>query len=248
MADVPGFYGKFPELGDFVNRRLPQEFIDNWDEWLQQSISSSREQLGENWLNAYLTSPIWRFAVDRGLLGDFPWCGLLMPSVDRVGRYFPLTLACRLPLDASLFSVFYNGGAWFDAAEQVILKALEEGLEMNDFDNQVVSLGNLEHVAMPFSHQPDKGFGQAWRMPLADSDCKPGLSGLAQNLIVQRLGTHSAWWSSGSENVAPSLLFCSELPRPRDFAAMLLGNWNSSNWEQWGGEADSLGVEGIDSQ
>ena len=106
--NIPGFYGKLPELGDFVNRRLPQNFIDPWDSWLQQAIATSRDQLGGNWLNNYLTSPIWRFAVSSGVVGESPWCGLLMPSVDRVGRYFPLTLACVLDEDINLVSIAYR--------------------------------------------------------------------------------------------------------------------------------------------
>src|SRR5690606_36950533 len=30
----PGFYGKLPSRGDFVSRRLPADFIGQWDAWL----------------------------------------------------------------------------------------------------------------------------------------------------------------------------------------------------------------------
>ena len=42
-TSLPGFYGKFPELGDFVNRRMPRSFLDRWDEWLQNAIATSRQ-------------------------------------------------------------------------------------------------------------------------------------------------------------------------------------------------------------
>jgi len=93
---TPGFYGKVPGLGDFVSRRLPQAFIDPWDVWLQAAIASSRQQLGEQWLDIYLTSPLWRYALSPGSCGARGWAGVLMPSVDRVGRYFPLTIAVAL--------------------------------------------------------------------------------------------------------------------------------------------------------
>ena len=84
--NIPGFYGKVPVLGDFVTQRLPASFVKNWDTWLQNGLSASREELGDNWLDIYLTSPIWRFAMREGACGATAWAGILMPSVDRVGR------------------------------------------------------------------------------------------------------------------------------------------------------------------
>jgi len=246
MPNVPGFYGKFPELGDFVNRRLPLEFIEEWDDWLQQAISHSKESLAERWLDAYLTSPIWRFVVHHGLLGEYPWCGVLMPSVDRVGRYFPLTVACRLPLDANPVSIIYDGNSWFDASEKIILTALEEQFDLDDFDNRVVSLGDLDSIARAVCFQPEKGFGQAWQIPLFSVDCRAELSGLVHNLFHQRFGNYSAWWSSGSENANPSLLLCPELPKPADFASMMLGNWNDGSWEQWSPVMGSESVQDLE--
>jgi type VI secretion system protein ImpM len=88
-----GWFGKIPALGDFVSRRLPIEFIEPWDNWLSEELFAAREKLGENWLESYLKAPIWRFALMPGALDPGPWYGVLMPSVDRVGRQFPLTFA-----------------------------------------------------------------------------------------------------------------------------------------------------------
>ncbi len=94
---IPGWYGKLPHLGDFASRRLPGEFIRTWDVWLQEVLQATRASLGEAWLDCYLTMPIWRFVLLPGLVGPSGWAGVLMPSVDRVGRQFPLTLAVALP-------------------------------------------------------------------------------------------------------------------------------------------------------
>jgi len=88
-----GWFGKIPALGDFVSRRLPIEFIEPWDSWLSEELFAAREKLGENWLESYLKAPIWRFALMPGTLDANHWFGVLMPSVDRVGRQFPLTFA-----------------------------------------------------------------------------------------------------------------------------------------------------------
>ena len=93
---VPGWYGKIPYLGDFASRRLSQQFILEWDNWLQHSMTASRTMLGPDWLDTYLMSPIWRFVLLPGVIGESVWAGLLMPSVDKVGRHFPLTIAIPL--------------------------------------------------------------------------------------------------------------------------------------------------------
>src|SRR5205823_12936606 len=87
MANVAGWFGKIPFLGDFASRRLSEDFISEWDSWLQHSIAASRASLGEHWLEIYLTSPLWRFVVMPDVVGHHAWAGVLMPSVDSVGRH-----------------------------------------------------------------------------------------------------------------------------------------------------------------
>ena len=93
---TPGWYGKLPTLGDFASRRLEADFIEPWDVWLGECMQAQRDAMGEAWLDAYLHSPPWRFLLMPGVLdGKEPQQmlgGVLMPSVDRVGRYFPLTI------------------------------------------------------------------------------------------------------------------------------------------------------------
>lgn len=93
VSPVLGWFGKMPSLGDFASRRLPDAFVDPWDRWLQAGLLQARGQRGEDWVEGYLVAPIRRFWIAPGTLGDGGWAGLLMPSVDRVGRHFPFTLA-----------------------------------------------------------------------------------------------------------------------------------------------------------
>lgn len=97
---IPGWHGKLPSFGDFASRRLPMAFVDAWDHWLSAGMAQLREDAPGAWLSAYLDSPVWRFVLMPGVLpgpcGQSAWAGVLMPSVDRVGRYFPMTLACSL--------------------------------------------------------------------------------------------------------------------------------------------------------
>lgn len=78
-CEPPGWYGKMASLGDFASRRLPADFITIWDRWLQEVISLSRSDLGDAWLDAYLTCPVWRFLLQAGACGEKIWAGVLMP-------------------------------------------------------------------------------------------------------------------------------------------------------------------------
>jgi type VI secretion system protein ImpM len=92
---LAGWFGKIPALGDFVARRLPPHFIEAWDHWLSTEIWTTREALGSEWSESYRNAPTWCFALMPGALDASNWYGVLAPSVDRVGRHFPLTLVAR---------------------------------------------------------------------------------------------------------------------------------------------------------
>ena len=95
-APLPGWYGKLPGLGDFAARRLDKAMVGVWDGWLQDGLQALRQQPG--WLDAYLQSPVWCFALGAGVLGPQRWLGVMMPSVDAVGRYFPWRSSLRAAL------------------------------------------------------------------------------------------------------------------------------------------------------
>lgn len=92
-----GFLGKLPARGDFVARGLPRGFAEPWDAWLAEAITGSRAILGEAWLPAWMEAPIWRFALPAGQCGPDAAAGVILPSVDRAGRHWPLTLAAVFP-------------------------------------------------------------------------------------------------------------------------------------------------------
>ena len=234
-----GFFGKVPTHGDFLSRRLPRSFLDPWDQWLQESIAVSREQLGERWLEAYLVSPLWRFCLSPGLCGSDLWAGIMMPSVDRVGRYFPLCIALSLPPGAGLFSIAVAAQAWFDEAQALILSALEdEVFELEKFDEQVRELGSRMpalDAAPALSGRTDGD--RPWRIGLQpDSAARfpDALASVLHSLAAGKFGAYSLWWTEGSEHVEPSLLTCRGLPPAEGFAALLSGAWQQSGiWQDW---------------
>jgi type VI secretion system protein ImpM len=115
-----GFDGKLPSRGDFVGRGLPRSFLGPWRAWVDASLVASRTALGEAWLAAWLEAPIWHFALPGGVCGPDAVLGLIMPSIDRAGRHYPLTVAAVFVG----MSAAPSDLAWLDAVELVALKAL----------------------------------------------------------------------------------------------------------------------------
>jgi len=121
-----GLFGKIPQQSDFVNLHLPESFIEHWHHWAQSCVSISREQLGDDWLDRYITSPIWHFAIMPGVAHEKSIVGIMIPSVDEVGRYFPFTIAHTGEHD--VWGAYLNGDPWFEQAEKLALLPLAEDI------------------------------------------------------------------------------------------------------------------------
>ena len=230
---VAGFFGKLPSRGDFVGRHLPKIFLDPWDDWLQAAIAQSRVQLGESWRECYCTSPVWRFALGAGLCGPAAHAGILMPSMDRVGRYYPLAIAVPLQPDWPLFALPSSREVWFLQAERLALDALErDELDMDDFSQQVAALGAPPPVDLPTAGTVA---GDAWYCPLPEPlDLLQTSPALVSYLLHRGFPQHGLWWTTGSDRIARCLLVCAGLPPVAGFAALLDGNWPQWGWnEKW---------------
>ena len=130
-AGSAGFFGKLPARGDFVRDGLPGSFVGPWDDWVRRVLVGSQDQLGAGWLPAWMEAPVWRFALAPGLCGPAPALGLMLPSVDRAGRYFPLTFATLSAPVLSADEPWDDRGdvaAWLDRSEAAGVSALEQGL------------------------------------------------------------------------------------------------------------------------
>src|SRR5262245_58691620 len=86
-----GLFGKLPAKRDFIALFTPRGLLEKWEAWMQAAISASRQELNERWQDAFLTAPIWRFWLGSDICGSTV-IGAIMPSLDGVGRYYPLTL------------------------------------------------------------------------------------------------------------------------------------------------------------
>ena len=245
-AAAIGWFGKLPSHGDFLQRRAPERFLRVWDAWLQECIAHSRSQLGPDWLNAYLTSPVWRFFLSEGVAGAASYTGVLLPSVDRVGRYFPLTIFAELPADLPAMAVPIQGRSWLRQVEELALAALEsEDFDIESFDLELCASGALlasveQYYGADFGESFPDG-ARHWRVPVTSVDRVPAalIDPLMQQL-ARRLPPLTLWWSEGSERIGASCLISQSLPDAARFTAMLDGEWARAGWS---GEFGDLRVD-----
>lgn len=228
-----GWYGKIPSLGDFVSRRLPTSFIDIWDTWLQKAMASSREQLGEHWLDLYLTSPIWRFILMPDTCGNAKvWTGILMPSVDKVGRHFPLTIATEIePYSGTVLSIL-SAQEWYVALEHVALATLDFNILPDDLD-QSLALHPLPVLSGANSSIYNQELGNWWQtsshngnshksFSLPTSDSIVEIFNAASQDVFSKIGLgKSIWWKVDFETDKTQLHCFTGLPPDKQFSILL---------------------------
>jgi len=135
-----GLWGKLPSRGDFVRLGLGRRFTDPWDAWMSAMLAESQAALGAAWQEAWMVAPVWRFCLEAGLCGPEPVLGVWMPSVDRAGRAYPLTLAA-IPAGPGP-----EAEAWLDAAEAAGRAALAEVLEPAAVASRLIAWRDLRPV------------------------------------------------------------------------------------------------------
>jgi type VI secretion system protein ImpM len=205
IPGAPGFVGKLPSHGDFISRRLPTALLVPWETWLDAALERSRETLGEGWLKAYLSSPIWCFSLEPGCCGDRPVAGVMMPSLDRIGRYYPLTIMAPVQADRSATAIALGATAWFTRMEALALSCLADDFDFERFDT------SISDDPFPSSESCESTLGAGG----------PGasLALLLSDLIRNSGVPYSVWWTSGSP---PRYRVFRGLPPAEEFAQLLL--------------------------
>lgn len=206
---APGFYGKMPCLGDFVSRRAPRAVVEPFNEWLEAGMLASQRVLGPRWLDLFLVSPAWHFALEAGVSSGIGICGVMIPSVDKVGRYFPLTVLCPMPGEASPLTAWAGANInWFSNVEKLLLSTLEEDIDVESFDRRLVALG----------------------CPSSDgvSNLSPPLRAgtvIAERYLRRNRDRLGLAWTMGTTDAPAAVIAFADLPADENFTSFLDGRW-----------------------
>lgn len=222
-----GYYGKLPAYGDFIQKRLPQDFINVWHEWLQAGMLAAREREPENWLSYYLNCPAWCFVLSATVCGEQAVAGVTIPSVDRVGRYFNFTLACMLPQDAEPTSFAAQNPPWFTALRDLALTALDEEMEQPAIESAISAQGLELEYQPPSSLRFENGSEQKRVVFPESTSISVQLPGLLHNMLQSELIQHGRnhyglWWHNGSSQVSSQSLICTGMPSSSAYLKLLM--------------------------
>ena len=226
-----GFYGKLPSHGDFVQRGVTDVFVNRWDAWLQAGLAHSRHELGDPWVDLFLTSPLWRFILPAGIVGGSTWAGILLPSVDRASRCFPLTFVAELGPEVRPFELSVLARSWFDWLENLARGVLEADiLDLAQLEAQLAGSEAMLELARWAADAPVEGLQavggrEVQRLSRLDNDLDMGRfwARCAARSLRQEGEAAGLWWTAGSQWVEPSVLLTRELlPIPR-FRELLIG-------------------------
>lgn len=244
-----GLYGKLPIFGDFVVRQLNSEFINPWDSWLQDSMENSRQMLGSAWLNHYIDAPIWRFVIGPGVLGNNTWIGVMVPSVDRVGRYFPLTLVQSMDLDIDITATYLGNIEWFQLVEKLGADALRPDLNFDEYES------NLRSLPVPVSvidnNSGDDTIPAVKKLFLSSYFCLP-LDGSSDDSLTQAhyeiafsLQPTSLWGTELLDKQEHVVLATEALPKKKQFCAFFDKSFEEHDWIDVSKRKAESGFSGI---
>lgn len=228
-----GWYGKMPAAGDFIARRVPPSFSQAWDRWLQGAIAGSRERMAGRWRDAFLSMPVWRFVLSPAMLNTNAWAGIMVPSADAVGRYFPLAVASALPsASLDLVATLLAARPWFQDIEAIALSAIGPRADSNSIDAAIAGKPFLSHwLRYPEARDdtvPMRGAKpQMLWVPLGSRDDR------GSGALAARLGEPAgAWLAEESELFGRCLLLCEALPVGEQYCAMMDGRWIEHGWSR----------------
>lgn len=220
-----GLYGKVPSKRDFIAIGAPREFLGVWEPWMQGGLSASRHSLGDDWQQAFLTAPIWRFWLGAEMCGTTV-LGAFMSSLDGIGRYFPLTLFAY-PDEGSAIPPpeLDPQDGWFAAAEEFLLSTLDQDATFETVTGGLVRLVRPSDDA-PVSSRND--MVQVQGGMVAQIHQRP----LPELFAALRLADHASvyagatfWWTIGGQGYQPLAMSGRRMPAPFQFTEMLTGRF-----------------------
>ncbi|MBK8456219.1 MAG: type VI secretion system-associated protein TagF [Phyllobacteriaceae bacterium] len=209
-----GLFGKYPAKRDFVTVNLPRGVLAPVENWLLAAVATSRDKLGGEWTDRFLVQPIWNFRIGRAIAG-VDCLGALAPSVDGVGRYFPLAIIAH---SESGFPGFAENRQtdWFAAVHRRLVEALDDNAEPDPV-RLVADLPEPQSAGAPPDAETIAGGRCARGDPEAD-DFAARVSALETAAANE---TRTAWWTRGSALVKPQYNSFAAMPGPGFYAAMM---------------------------
>jgi type VI secretion system protein ImpM len=231
-SSIPGWFGKIPALGDFASRRLPPEFLNPWEDWLMVRLRASRVALGERWHDTFLQAPIWRFFLFPAVCGPKAWTGILMPSVDSVGRHFPLTIALSVPMTSALLTEIFTDSKLYSALDEAARLSLDLQGRVEELEDRLRAAAFVLPEAQEPIQSTANALYAAWhknsppRKPAPVEFESDQFADILRETATLAVANHvagtSLWWAHSSSDASSIVAYAVPgLPSDATFTTML---------------------------
>ena len=217
-----GIFGKLPQKRDFIALNLPRAVLEPFETWLQSAVAASRNELGPSWQDLYLVSPIWRFWIGGDIL-SVPCAGALMPSVDSVGRFFPLAILYLAEPGRQIVPPPFDPlDIWYFYIEERLLVGARPQCRDRRRPADRGPFAAREGMEPPAPQPQRFKRGSVWRSE--GGAASEVLSVLMTADYWDTLSGRSFWWTNGGSNAAPMIYVRNALPDPLFYVNMIKGS------------------------
>ncbi|MBS0979652.1 type VI secretion system-associated protein TagF [Acetobacter thailandicus] len=142
MPEQAGFCGKLPARGDFIRRGLSETLVSCWDNWVARNLAYTHTVITQDeWIKGWVIAPLWRLSLPAGHLSEQPVSGLIMPSIDKAGRYFPFFAGVEGA------SAAINTGSFWHEMEHTCRDALMHTIEPDELFLQLQNIPAPEETS-----------------------------------------------------------------------------------------------------
>lgn len=214
-----GLFGKLPQKRDYLALQVPRAILEPFETWLQSAVAASRNMMGDAWQAQYLVAPIWRFWIGAEIMGR-TCAGALMPSVDGVGRFFPLSILhyCE---EGEVFAppLFGAQDGWYEALERRLLSVLDPESGMT-VDRLLHDLPLPDTGASPPGPSPMRlKRGLVWA---GEEEAGTLMAALHESELWELASGRSYWWAAAT--AGGSIVYAGAgMPDPAFYANMIRG-------------------------
>ena len=221
-----GVYGKYPGKRDFVATNVPRSVLAPLEAWLQGGMASSRESLGRAWEGAYLVQPIWSFWIGASVTG-VDCAGALVPSVDRIGRHFPLVILAHAGPETAGLAPWRRimSSEWPASVHERLLSALgdhppsEQQMLIDGLSDPEAADKTIPEGAAPI--------GNGHRIIIQGAESEPAAEAVASIHHLTCDTMRSIWWTGGSGLVPAQIVTFIGMPDISFMAAMMSQDGNA---------------------
>jgi type VI secretion system protein ImpM len=167
----------------------------DWDNWIRSGMDQLRHEGGAKWQERFVHCPIWFFMCPTSMHGVLA-AGAIAPSIDRVGRYYPITVMAFSPPQAKGFANDAEVGRFFSGVRSAVIDARRIPLTVEQMEERIAQLGSPFECGAPQDSLIVDILSDLEAAGVQSTDTSVSLPGLDWRSLFTAGANTSVWWVS----------------------------------------------------